>query len=225
MEENKEEISNSNNINVINQDENLNKKNEELPEPEITEEEMKNIINYINNWDYEKYERDLEVREALLLLRDKMKKDEKEKEKQFNELKRKENLTSEKRDNKEEENIKNYFEEEKIEQDNKYYTKYNENNNINVFKDELSEQEKEFLEKNWNRSTRPEFGEKIVNEKGDKEKIIYNSDDKKEKKVNNFIYKINLFIIQNLKEKKNEKKMENVIYHKPELVPSMGKYI
>ena len=225
MEENKEEISNSNNINVINQDENLNKNNEELPEPEITEEEMKSIINYINNWDYEKYERDLEVREALLLLRDKMKKDEKEKEKQFNELKRKENLTSEKRDNKEEENIKNYFEEEKIEQDNKYYTKYNENNNINVFKDELSEQEKEFLEKNWNRSTKPEFGEKIVNEKGDKEKIIYNSDDKKEKKVNNFIYKINLFIIQNLKEKKNEKKMENVIYHKPELVPSMGKYI
>ena len=225
MEENKEEISNLNNINVINQDENLNKNNEELPEPEITEEEMKSIINYINNWDYEKYERDLEVREALLLLRDKMKKDEKEKEKQFNELKRKENLTSEKRDNKEEENIKNYFEEEKIEQDNKYYTKYNENNNINVFKDELSEQEKEFLEKNWNRSTKPEFGEKIVNEKGDKEKIIYNSDDKKEKKVNNFIYKINLFIIQNLKEKKNEKKMENVIYHKPELVPSMGKYI
>ena len=186
---------------------------------------MKSIINYINNWDYEKYERDLEVREALLLLRDKMKKDEKEKEKQFNELKRKENLTSEKRDNKEEENIKNYFEEEKIEQDNKYYTKYNENNNINVFKDELSEQEKEFLEKNWNRSTKPEFGEKIVNEKGDKEKIIYNSDDKKEKKVNNFIYKINLFIIQNLKEKKKEKKVENVIYHKPELVPSMGKYI
>ena len=225
MEENKEEISNSNNINVINQGGNLNKNNEELPEPEITEEEMKSIINYINNWDYEKYERDLEVREALLLLRDKMKKDEKEKEKQFNELKRKENLTSEKRDNKEEENIKNYFEEEKIEQDNKYYTKYNENNNINVFKDELSEQEKEFLEKNWNRSTKPEFGEKIVNEKGDKEKIIYNSDDKKEKKVNNFIYKINLFIIQNLKEKKNEKKMENVIYHKPELVPSMGKYI
>ena len=225
MEENKEEISNSNNINVINQDENLNKNNEELPEPEITEEEMKSIINYINNWDYEKYERDLEVREALLLLRDKMKKDEKEKEKQFNELKRKESLTSEKRDHKEEENIKNYFEEEKIEQDNKYYTKYNENNNINVFKDELSEQEKEFLEKNWNRSTKPEFGEKIVNEKGDKEKIIYNSDDKKEKKVNNFIYKINLFIIQNLKEKKNEKKMENVIYHKPELVPSMGKYI
>jgi len=195
MEENKEEISNSNNINVINQGGNLNKNNEELPEPEITEEEMKSIINYINNWDYEKYERDLEVREALLLLRDKMKKDEKEKEKQFNELKRKENLTSEKRDNKEEENIKNYFEEEKTEQDNKYYTKYNENNNINVFKDELSEQEKEFLEKNWNRSTKPEFGEKIVNEKGDKEKIIYNSDDKKEKKVNNFIYKINLFII------------------------------
>ena len=52
-----------------------------------------------------------------------------------------------------------------------------------AMKPKLSEKEKEYLEKNWNRSTRPEFGEKIVNEKGDKEVIIPNNDDKKEKKV------------------------------------------
>ena len=55
-------------------------------------------------------------------------------------------------------------------------------NNKNKINDELSEQEKEVLEKNWNSSTKPEYGEKIVNEKGDKEIIINN--DKKIKKVN-----------------------------------------
>ena len=183
MEENKEEaIVNNDNTN---QNQNLNEKKDELPEPEISEEEMKNIIDYINTWDYEKYEKDMEVREALLLLRHKMKQDEEEKEKQLNELKRKENIISESNINKDNtQNIKNYFEEEKIEGDNKYFTKYNENNNnINAFKDELSEQEKEYLEKNWNRSTRPDFGEKIVNEKGDKEVILTNNDDKTVKKV------------------------------------------
>ena len=182
MEENKEEA--NKNINNINEDQNLSQEKVELPEPEISEEEMKNIIDYINTWDYEKYEKDMEVREALLLLRHKMKQEEEEKEKQLNELKRKENIITESNINKDNtDNIKNYFEEEKIEGNNKYFTKYNENNNINAFKDELSEQEKEYLEKNWNRSTRPEFGEKIVNEKGDKEIIMTNNDDKKVKKV------------------------------------------
>ena len=179
MEENKEETSLDNTNNK-----DLNEKTEEPPEPEISEEEMKNIIDYVNTWDYEKYERDMEVREALLLLRNKMKQEEEEKEKQLNELRRKENLISESDINKNKaDDIKNYFEEEKLEGDNKYLTKYTDNNDVNVFKDELSEKEKEYLEKNWNRSTRPEFGEKIVNEKGDKEVIIPNNDDKKEKKV------------------------------------------
>ena len=181
MEENKEEI------NPENLDKDLKEKAEELPEPEISEEEMKSIIDYINTWDYEKYERDMEVREALLLLRNKMKQEEEEKEKQINELRRKENLIAESDINKNEtDSIKNYFKEEKIEGDNKYLTKYTNNNDPNVFKDELSEKEKEYLEKNWNRSTRPEFGEKIVNEKGDKEIVIPNKEDKKEKKVRNY---------------------------------------
>ncbi len=187
MEEKKEEINPAN----LNKD--LNENQEELPEPEISEEEMKNIINYINTLDYDKYERDMEVREALLLLRNKMKQEEEEKERQINELKRQENLISESDINKDKtENLKIYFEEEKIEGDNKYLTKYTDNNNINVFKDELSKKEKEYLEKKWNRSTKPEFGEKIINEKGDKEIIIPDNKGQKEKKVIQFFIFLNI---------------------------------
>lgn len=187
MEENKEEIITSNNENKNTNNPNLTENINDLPEPEISEEEMKNIINYINTWDYEKYERDSEVREALLLLRTKMRQEEEEKEKKFNELKRKEKIISETKINNNTdnnaENNKDLFKEEKIEADKKNMTIYNDNKNINVFKDELSEQEKELLEKNWVRSTKPEFGEKIVNEKGDKEIIVSNDNDKKAKKV------------------------------------------
>ena len=72
-----------------------------------------------------------EIREALLLLKNKMNQEELEKDKQLNELKRKENIIFETNINKDtndnnnyNESIKNYFEEEKIEGDNKYYTKY-----------------------------------------------------------------------------------------------------
>lgn len=81
MEEKKEDCINP---------ENYNQNIDNLPEPEITENEMKEIIDFINNWDYEKYERDSEVREALLLLRSKMKKEEEEKAQQLEELRIKE---------------------------------------------------------------------------------------------------------------------------------------
>ena len=173
MEEAKQEVTDSEDKNLNanqNTNENINNIND-LPEPDITEEEMKNIINYINTWDYEKYERDSEVREALLLLRTKMKQEEEEREKKLNELKRKENIISETNINNGDENNKIDFKEEKIEMDKNNMTDYNDNSNINVFKDELSEKEKELLEKNWKTSTKPEFGEKIINEKGDKEII------------------------------------------------------
>ena len=210
MEENKEEIANPKNDNIENENknENLNENIDELPEPNITEEEMKSIINYINTWDYEKYERDLEVREALLLLRNKMKQEEEEKkEKQLKQLKKKEDIiTEEKINNDNNQNIKKIFEEEKIEGDNKFFTSYNDNNNNheNVFKDELSEQEKEFLEKNWNRSTKPDFGEKIVNEKGDKEIVI--NENTKVKKVNNYILLILLLLYRIIMRKSELKK-------------------
>jgi len=180
MEETKQEITDSEDKN-LNVNQNINENINDLPEPDISEEEMKNIINYINTWDYEKYERDAEVREALLLLRTKMKQEEEEKEKKLNELKRKENIISDTNINNNNENIKNEFKEEKIEVDKKNMTIYNDNNNINVFKDELSEKEKEMLEKNWKTSTKPEFGEKVINEKGDKE--IIRDEDKIAKKV------------------------------------------
>ena len=211
MEEAKQEITDPEDKNLnANQNTNENTNNiNDLPEPDITEEEMKNIINYINTWDYEKYERDSEVREALLLLRTKMKQEEEEREKKLNELKRKENIISETNINNGDENNKIDFTEEKIEVDNKNMTIYNDNSNINVFKDELSEKEKEMLEKNWKTSTKPEFGEKIINEKGDKE--IIRDENKVAKKA-----------IQ--KEKKYEK-MEKMVYHKPEVMPSMGKLL
>ena len=211
MEETKQEVTGSEDKNLNenpNTNENINNIND-LPEPDITEEEMKNIINYINTWDYEKYERDSEVREALLLLRTKMKQEEEEREKKLNELKRKENIISETNINNGDEGNKIDFKEEKIDVDQKNMTIYNDNNNINVFRDELSEKEKELLEKNWKTSTKPEFGEKIINEKGDKE--IIRDENKIAKKVSK-------------KEKKYEK-MEKMIYHKPEVMPSMGKLL
>ncbi len=169
-EEIKENVTNADNIN--------NKINiDDQPEPEITESEMKEIIDFINNWDYEKYERDSEVREALLLLRSKMKKEEEEKAQQLKELriKEKNEIINNQNDN---DNI----EEKENQNDNLYIPdQINNNNKINV---ELSEKEKEMLEKNWNSSTKPDYGEKIVNEKGDKEIIINNDkNDKKMKKV------------------------------------------
>ena len=173
MEEEKENCSN---------EEDTNTKLDDLPEPEISENEMKEIIDFINNWDYEKYERDSEVREALLLLRNKMKQEEKEKEK---EKKLEELRIKEKNDIINNQNKNDEYKEEDIEEENKYNDELNYNNKVN---NELSEQEKEELEKNWNSSTKPEYGEKIVNEKGDKEIIINN--DRKTKKVNSIIYNI-----------------------------------
>ena len=165
--------------NEINRDNINNKINiDDQPEPEITENEMKEIIDFINNWDYEKYERDSEVREALLLLRSKMKEEEKEKAQYLKELRIKE-----KNEIINNQNNNDIIEEEenKIDNLNMPDQIYNNNNKINV---ELSEKEKEMLEKNWNSSTKPDYGEKIVNEKGDKEIIINNDkNDKKMKKV------------------------------------------
>ena len=146
---------------------------------------MKDLINYISTWDYEKYERDAEVREALLLLRHKMQKEEEEKEAQLQKLKEKENIDNNIK-NEESKNEKENIINEYIQNEEKQ-SKINENNINNVIKDELSEQEKDKLEKNWNSSTRPDFGDKVVNEKGDKEVILSNDKPKKIKNVNFFI--------------------------------------
>ena len=170
MEEMKEEIPNK--------DDNTQTNVDDLPEPEISENELKDIIDFINNWDYEKYERDSEVREALLLLRNKMKKEEEEKVQKLNELRLKEKNENIQKENKD----INIIEEDKNEKDIFISDQLDNNKINNVIHEEFSEKEKEMLEKNWNSSTKPEYGEKIVNEKGDKE-IIINNNENQSKKV------------------------------------------
>ena len=166
----------------------------------ITENEMNDIIAYINSWDYEKYQRDKEIREAFQLLKSKMIKDEKEKEKELNKLKKIEQnytLSGVKMNQNEnvDENI-NYRE-----NDNNYNLNININNDDNNNEDllnnnkkeikELTNEEKIILEKNWNNSTKIERNGQVINEKGDKDILINN---------------------ENLEEKKNDKLIVKYIY-------------
>ena len=87
-EENKEE---KEKINVIEdkKEENDDKKKEEIDFEEtddgINKEDINNIVDYLTNLDFEKYSRDMEIKEALMVLKTKMDKDQeiKEKEKQI----------------------------------------------------------------------------------------------------------------------------------------------
>lgn len=210
---------------TINEDKIENQKIEE----EITEEEMNEIINYISSWNYEKYEKDHEVREALQLLKNKMVKEEKEKEKLLNELRRKEGLKDEFNDissnNKEKENMFQNKVEFNLENNKIVDNKEVENvDNINIIKKEISEEEKQILEKNWNNSNKPEYGEKIINEKGDKEIIHFN---KKENQRVIIFYKKNLIYFFIIQVKTYEKKYNNLfdlIKEKPVLIPTIRKY-
>jgi hypothetical protein len=174
----------------------------------LTENEMDDIIAYINSWDYEKYQRDKEIREALQLLKSKMIKDEKEKEKELNKLKKTEytytlngkipekNEINNNNLNKEEDNenyINNYnYLNNEYNDDNK-----EENNNINKGSKELTEEEKLILEKNWNNSTKIERNGQIINEKGDKDILLNNDtyiDEKKEILKVKINYLFNIFL-------------------------------
>ena len=85
-EENKEE---KEKMNVIEEEKNDDKKKEEIDLEEtddgINKEDINNIVDYLTNLDFEKYSRDMEIREALMVLKTKMDKDQeiKEKEKQI----------------------------------------------------------------------------------------------------------------------------------------------
>jgi hypothetical protein len=86
--ENKEDIKNMNNVEEDKKEEDGDKKNEvidlEENDDEIKKEDINNIVDYLTNLDFEKYSRDMEIREALMVLKTKMDKDQeiKEKEKQ-----------------------------------------------------------------------------------------------------------------------------------------------
>ncbi len=87
--ENKEEKENINTIEEDKKEENDDKKKEEIDLEEtddgINKEDINNIVDYLTNLDFEKYSRDMEIREALMVLKTKMDKDQeiKEKEKQI----------------------------------------------------------------------------------------------------------------------------------------------
>ena len=87
--ENKEEKENINAIEEDKKEENDDKKIEEIDLEEtddgINKEDINNIVDYLTNLDFEKYSRDMEIREALMVLKTKMDKDQeiKEKEKQI----------------------------------------------------------------------------------------------------------------------------------------------
>ena len=94
--ENKEE--NIENTDKIENNEKKEEKNEDkINEPldleenndgiDINKEDINNIVDYLTNLDFEKYSRDMEIKEALMVLKTKMDKDQelKEKEIQMNE--------------------------------------------------------------------------------------------------------------------------------------------
>ena len=77
--ENKEtnvEISNNNPT-----EEKIDYKNISLEDDDLNKEDIDEIVDYLKDLDYEKYAHDMEIREALELLKSKMKKDEEEKRK------------------------------------------------------------------------------------------------------------------------------------------------
>ena len=71
----------------------------------MDEEEMKDVLGYINSLDYEKYARDMEIREALQLIKNKMEKDQKEKESKANSETIQENQNEKTQNETKEENV------------------------------------------------------------------------------------------------------------------------
>ena len=77
---------NKKNEDKINDPLNLEENNDGI---DINKEDINNIVDYLTNLDFEKYSRDMEIKEALMVLKTKMDKDQelKEKEIQMNTLK------------------------------------------------------------------------------------------------------------------------------------------
>ena len=114
---------------------------------EINKNEINDIVSYLNNLDYEKYNRDMEIKEALELLKSKM-----IKEKEANEVNNKNNNN--------------------IEQDNKEETKENisENNNINDNNKNIIEKKEEEKNNNNNINVIIKEEKPIIDENEEKKK-------------------------------------------------------
>ena len=139
MEEKNEKIkeipeNNNENNNAENKDNNNNLEAEE----EINKEDIKDIVDYLSNLDFEKYSRDMEIKEALMILKTKMDKDQEEKDREQEIQNEKvkiiediNNETTHKKNNDENKNI-NENKEEIV----------NEQNNININRNEEEEEKK-----------------------------------------------------------------------------------
>ena len=127
---------------------------------EINKNEINDIVSYLNNLDYEKYNRDMEIKEALELLKSKMIKEKEEKEannnnnEQNNKEEIKENNNNENNNNNiNNENNNNNINNNNNKIENKEEEKNVNNNNNNIIKeekpiiDENEEKKKEEIEK------------------------------------------------------------------------------
>ena len=149
MEENNEDSKVKNEIPESNSDNNnIEIKNNNIPlepeEDEIKQEDIKDIVDYLSNLDYEKYSRDMEIKEALMILKTKMEKvqDEKDKEQEKQNEKVKiiedNDLTICNKKNEENEN-ENKNKGEIVGEQNTINFNRNENENINVINNEIKE--------------------------------------------------------------------------------------
>ena len=140
MEENSENKKEKNeNSELNNENNNLEIKNNNIPletvEDEIKQEDIKDIVDYLSNLDYEKYSRDMEIKEALMILKTKMDKvqeeEDKELEKQNEKIKIIEdnNLTIYNKQNEEKQND-NKIKEKILNEQNTININNNENENI-----------------------------------------------------------------------------------------------
>ena len=115
----------------------------ETEEDEINKEDINNIVDYLSNLDYEKYTRDMEIKEALMILRTKMEKDQeqqaKEEEKQNEKIKIVEDNNQTIFNTKNNEQNLNLNEENTININKNQNSEYNINNNNNEKNNEIKE--------------------------------------------------------------------------------------
>ena len=119
----KDEINEEKINEILNNNEENGDKVEELEEKDvgINKEDINNIVEYLTNLDFDKYSRDMEIKEALMVLKTKMDKDQEIKEKQEQNQKDKitliednENISNNKKEGEEENAQQTIYKDKKI---------------------------------------------------------------------------------------------------------------
>ena len=119
----KDEINEEKINEILNNNEENGNKVEELEEKDegINKEDINNIVEYLTNLDFDKYSRDMEIKEALMVLKTKMDKDQEIKEKQEQNQKDKitliednENISNNKKEGEEENAQQTIYKDKKI---------------------------------------------------------------------------------------------------------------